>query len=109
MKDLPAFRKVSRDFALSYIREVLTSPAQPDHSHLIELIAYQDGHYRALFDPAYFVLAEGRREPSRSQWNSLKKKLKRHHRGVFVFKTHGETTTRDGRRCYTIDFGFLAP
>lgn len=107
MKDLPRFRKRSREAVQDYISEALTSKQNPLKSCLIELIAYEDGHFRAIFDPAYFVLPEGAGQPSKSQWNGLKKKMKRHDHRVFVFKDHGEVE-REGKRCYYVDFGFFA-
>jgi hypothetical protein len=72
------------------------------------LVEYPDGHYRALFDPALFVLPAGQSAPSKSQWNNLKKRMKRHEPLVFVFKEHGEATGGDGSQCYYVDFGFFA-
>lgn len=107
--DLPQFRKPGRDFALRFAQDVLTNPFQmPPKTHLIDLIDYPDGHFRALFDPAYFILPEGDTTPSRSQWNNLKKKIKRHNSQVFVFKDHGETATDTGQRAFYLDFGFFA-
>ncbi|MFC1960520.1 hypothetical protein ACFLYO_07410 [Chloroflexota bacterium] len=106
MSDLPAFQKPPYNFVHDYATRVLAHPGS-EENYLRDLIAYDDGHYRAIFDPAYFVLAEGRTEPSKSQWNTLKKKMKRHHRGVFVFKQHGTTEYADAPH-YTIDFGFFA-
>lgn len=107
MKDLPKFQKRNREAVLDYISAVLTKKQRSEKSYLIALIAYDDGHYRTIFDPAYFVIHEGQDRPSKSQWNGLKKKLKHHDRRVFVFKEHGEVEC-DGKRCYYVDFGFFA-
>ncbi len=90
MKALPPFKKRPYDATHDYIKTVLT------------------GHYRATFDLRYFVLAAGHTEPSRSQWNGLKKKMKRHHRGVFVFKEHGILDSVDNPPVGYVDFGFFA-
>ncbi len=110
MKDLPAFKARPPDAVRDYAARVFIrhEPGHVGDTTLLDLIAYPDGHYRACFDPAYFTLAEGRQSPSKSQWSTLKKKMKRHDRGVFVFKAHGETTIPGGRPCYYVDFGFFA-
>ncbi len=112
MKELPRFKARNREAVLDFIAEVLTNRQRPDQTCLVELVAYRDGHYRAIFDPAYFVLLEGQQQPSKSQWNSLKKKMKRRDRRVFIFKEHGEVPCpRDhggAGRCYYLDFGFFA-
>jgi hypothetical protein len=107
MKALPPFKKRPYDATHDYIKTVLTAH-HADDSFLHELVAYDDGHYRATFDLRYFVLAAGHTEPSRSQWNGLKKKMKRHHRGVFVFKEHGILDSVDNPPVGYVDFGFFA-
>ena len=107
MKDLPAFRERPRDQVMALVHRVLMLDSHSDHSYLHELVAHADGHYRVLFDPAYFVLQEGQAEPSKSQWSSLKKKFKRHDPNVFVFKEHG-IIMADGKRYSYMDFGFFA-
>lgn len=109
MKDLPTFQQRSLDFVVRFAERVLTDYQDPPRGHLRALIPYEDGHYRALFDAAYFVLTEGHTEPSKSQWNSLKKKFKRHDPAIFVFKEHGEAACGETEaRCCYIDFGFFA-
>ncbi len=104
MKSLPRFEVHQRESVMALISSVLKQGATPA---LRDLTEYPDGHYRAIFDPAYFVLQVGQSEPSKSQWNTLKKKLKRHDPRIFVFKEHG-TTTLNGQSCYFLDFGFFA-
>jgi hypothetical protein len=105
MRDLPPFRKLNRDQVQEFISALLTNEKSGAESQLIDLVEYPDGHYRAVFDPRYFVLGEGETEPSKSQWSSLKKKLKRHDASVFVFKEHGEIG--GAKRQYYVDFGFM--
>jgi len=107
MKDLPAFKERPRDQVMALVHRVLMLDSHSDHSYLHELTAYNDGHYRVLFDPAYFVLQPGQAEPSKSQWSSLKKKFKRHDPSVFVFKEHGSQTIKGKTYAY-LDFGFFA-
>ncbi|MFN8371761.1 MAG: hypothetical protein U0694_02645 [Anaerolineae bacterium] len=107
MKDLPEFRAHRREDVLNFVQNVLTNDAQLKHHDVLELIEHKDGHYRVIFNPAYFILPEGQTEPSKSQWATLKKKFKRRDPNVFVFKEHGETKTA-GTRSYYLDFGFFA-
>lgn len=108
MEGLPEFRPAPREVALAYAREVFTLDGDRRYTHFQELIEYPDGHYRVLFRPSYFVLPEGQEQPTRSQWNSLKKKMKRHNPRVFIFKAHGEVPCDGGQRCYYVDFGFFS-
>lgn len=101
---LPKFKVRALEKVRELLEEVFTFK---DVCYLRELIPFEDGHYRAVFDPAFFVLAAGQVEPSKSQWNTLKKKLKRRDEKVFVFKEHGEIVEGDAR-LYYLDFGFFA-
>ncbi|NWF69541.1 MAG: hypothetical protein HXY40_10685 [Chloroflexi bacterium] len=100
MKNLPKFQARHFGYVHKWIAGLLSHDAEGRMTHLVELIAYDDGHYRALFRPAYF----GDQPPSKSQWSTLKKRLKRHEPLIFVFKQHG--TLGD---CVYLDFGFVAP
>ena len=104
--DLPEFKAQPINKVRGYIANVLTNPIV-DGSHLIDVVTYDDGHYRVIFDPDYFVLAEDQTEPSKSQWNGLKKKLKRYDNQVFVFKEYGEIDW-EGQSCCYLDFGYFA-
>ena len=104
--ELPEFRHVKRGYAARLIHSVLTNERGPA---LLELVAYDDHHFRVIFSSSYFQLAEGNEAPSKSQWNTLKKKLKRRDRTIFVFRAHGELDNTDagiGSR-YFLDFGFM--
>lgn len=103
-KPLPAFAPQPRERVFAFIHSIF---ARGKETYLRDLIAYEDGHFRALFDPAYFALAAGQSAPSRSQWNTLKKKLKHHDPRIFVFKEHGETRCGEQVCCY-LDFGYFA-
>ena len=108
MKGLPRFRRRPYPQVLTYITRVLTNERQSPASQLVELVEFDDGHYRALFRPGFFVLAEGETEPTKSQWNTLKKKMKRLDPTVFILKDHGEAECDSAPdRCYTVDFGFF--
>ena len=101
MSDLPDFdRTRDVDKVRGFARHAFT---RGSHSFFEDLQTYNDGHYRVLFDPSYFVLGEGQAQPSRSQWNTLKKHLKRMDRQLFVFKAHGFT---EAGSAY-VDFGFF--
>ncbi|MCY4064577.1 MAG: hypothetical protein OXG53_19605 [Chloroflexi bacterium] len=108
--DLPRFRKVKRRYAASIVHSALSGP---QGSALLQLLEFDDGHFRAVFDSSYFQLVEGKDGPSKSQWNSLKKRLKRRDRSLFIFRQYGRIDCRDqgttpsaDTRLY-IDFGFL--
>lgn len=103
MKDLPQFRKRDFDAVYEFMEHVLT---RNEDTSLHELIPYDDGHFRAIFKIDYFLIAEDRTEPSKSQWSTLKKKLKRHDDRIFVFKEHGFVAC-DDNTCGYIDFGFF--
>jgi hypothetical protein len=109
MSDLPRFRKMRQDQVMAYISRVLTSDTSVK-SHLRKLMPHAAGYYRAVFSAEYFALTEGHAEPTKSQWSTLKKRMKRHNRTVFVFKEYGEIDCPESaeRRCYYIDFGFFA-
>lgn len=110
MNGLPTFQRRSVERVQHYAQRVLTNEYQtPPQIHLRTIIPYDDGHFRALFSKDYFILPAGQTEPTKSQWNSLKKKFKRHDPAAFVFKEHGVTTCAEAEeRCLYIDFGFLA-
>ncbi len=105
MRDLPPFKRRSRAEVAAFITPLLIGEQDTEVSALIDLLEYEDGHYRVLFKPSYFVLKEGQTEPTKSQWNTLKKKLKRHEATVFVFKAYGTVETEEPQ--YYLDFGFL--
>ncbi|MCB9450310.1 MAG: hypothetical protein H6672_02660 [Anaerolineaceae bacterium] len=106
MKDLPEFKPRDRETVLKFVSAMLTNEHVGSETHLKALESYPDGHYRVIFDPTYFALPPDQTEPTKSQWNSLKKKLKRHDPKVFIFKEHGEIE-REGHSFY-LDFGFFA-
>lgn len=101
MKNLPQFKARKYEIVLAFASEVVTNREKSEDSFLRKLDAFSDGHYRLVFDVGYFASGN---PPSKSQWNSLKKKLKRHDKNVFVFKETGLTTADEGY----IDFGFFA-
>lgn len=108
MKDLPKFRRHNYDHVLELATEVMTRHPDTDVSYLRRLDALPDGHYRLAFDLAYFITEDG--EPTKSQWNSLKKKLKRHDKAIFVFKEHGTIAAGEqaGGTLGYLEFGFFA-
>jgi hypothetical protein len=107
MSNLPTFRARPTQAVIEYISEVLTR--FQGETAFVRLVEYDDNSYRAIFQRSYFALPEDRSEPSKSQWNSLKKKMKRHDPRVFIFKEHGEAgcDTDEGSGCYYVDFGFF--
>lgn len=106
-KNLPDFKTLPQEQVESLLRRVLSHDSKGEVTHLREVHAYEDGHYRAVFNPAYFTLSPGQTEPTKSQWNGLKKKLKRHDPRVFIFKDHGMVPYGAERFCF-LDIGFFA-
>jgi hypothetical protein len=103
---LPKFQSRPITSARRYIHKALTRGGD---LYLRDLIAYDDGHFRAVFDKGYFMLAEGVTEPTKSQWSTFKKHLKRVDPHVFIFKAHGYTPCgEENADCCYVDFGFLA-
>jgi len=104
--DLPEFRRVKRAYAARLIHSALTNERG---SALLELIEYDDGRFRVVFAASYFQVQAGKKGPSKSQWSTLKKKLKRRDRTIFVFRDHGavNTSASDSAVHYYLDFGFM--
>jgi hypothetical protein len=108
--ELPQFRKVKRRYAASIIHDTLSGPSG---SALLQLLEFDDRHFRVVFDLKYFQLAVGNTLPSKSQWNTLKKKLKRRERSIFIFREYGRFDcrkhgiTKTVETCLYLDFGFL--
>ncbi|MDE2777328.1 MAG: hypothetical protein OXI77_15465 [Chloroflexota bacterium] len=108
--DLPPFRKVKRGYAASLIHQALSSPRG---AALLQLVEFDDHHYRAVFNLNHFQLAEGKCLPSKSQWNTLKKRLKRRDRSIFIFRDYGQIDCKAhgkspaAKTCLYIDFGFM--
>lgn len=107
--DLPEFRKTKYSYAMTYINGVLMGG---DGASLVRLEEFDDKHFRAVFKVSYFQLAEDADLPSKSQWNTFKKKMKRRNHSVFVFREYGsidcgKTNTTVQQACLYIDFGFM--
>ena len=107
--DLPEFRKTKYSYAMTYINGVLSGTGG---ASLIRLEEFDDHHFRVIFDLNYFQLADGAEMPSKSQWNTLKKKMKRRNRSIFVFREYGaincpENVKNSEQVCLYIDFGFM--
>lgn len=105
-KALPTFKARPLDSVRAFCHEVFSHDPSGEHSHFVELVVYEDHHFRAFFAPGYFTFQPGQAEPSKSQWSSLKKRMKRHDPLCFSFKEHG-ADTQDGSRVYWVDFGFF--
>lgn len=104
--ELPDFRPVKRSYAARLFHGALSNERG---SALLELLAYDDRHFRVVFAASYFQIQPGQAGPSKSQWNTLKKKLKRRDRTIFVFREHGavDTSATDSTVRYYLDFGFM--
>lgn len=107
--ELPEFRSTKYEYAMKFINNVLMGAGGIS---MVRLESFEDNHFRAIFKRSYFQLAEGVDEPSKSQWNTLKKKMKRRNHSVFIFRNYGSIacggkSTDSDEICYYIDFGFL--
>lgn len=101
--DLPEFNvKHAKQRALPFVKAIFKDS-------FVELNIDDDGRCRAIFKKDYFVLQGDNTEPSKSQWSTLKKKVKRHNRNVFIFKDTGTTTCGGDidADCLYLDFGFF--
>jgi hypothetical protein len=103
MKALPEFKTQRREYVIDFLRQVFTHPNQ-DQSHFVRLGEYEDGHYSVVFTLSYFASTE---MPTKSQWNSLKKKLKRHDKRIFAFKEHSVIACDAPEGCGSLEFGFF--
>lgn len=107
--DLPEFQKRKTFEVLPYANRIFTA-SHDGRNHLVRLVSFPDGHFRAIFHASYFANTTEDPTPSKSQWNTLKKKFKRHNHRVFVFKNVGEVACDDkvagSKACYYVDFGF---
>lgn len=99
MQELPQFDQVPAGYATNYAQTVLGSSLQA-------VLPQPKDYFRAIFDVGYFTIQPGNDKPSKSQWNTLKKRMKRINRGVFILREYGEIAYNGETRCY-IDFGFL--
>lgn len=97
---LPDLRPTHPDYAERYAAQVFGE-------RLIAVLPLPDHTFRAVFAVDYFTIQAGNTAPSKSQWNTLKKRMKRVNRGVFVLKQTG-TVQHQGTDHPYIDFGFLS-
>ncbi len=109
-KDLPRFRRVKRRYAASIVHSVLSNSRG---AALLKLHEFDDGRFRAVFAASYFETGGELNLPSKSQWNTLKKKLKRRDRSIFVLRRYGEIGCEEAgaparrSKCLFLEFGFL--
>jgi hypothetical protein len=107
VKELPKFTKQSSERVKHFAVQVFTHPSDPEKSYFQELREHEDKHFSVIFSLNYFGNTT---TPTKSQWNSLKKKFKRHDKLVFVFKEHFIVKCGDGEgllECGQIEFGYL--
>ncbi len=105
MKELPKFKVYRREDVIIFVERVFSHPNKPEESFFRYLVEYDDGHYGAEFSLDYFINPE---LPTKSQWNGLKKKMRRHNKRVFVFKEYKLVSCDDPRSCGFVEFGFFA-
>lgn len=100
-ENLPAFEKRPRERVVPLMHSTFGAS-------FVALEAFDDGHFRVIFRRSAFTLPDDSAEPSKSQWTTVRKRLKRRDRKVFVFREHGKLPCpqADGD-CYYLDFGFF--
>lgn len=105
--ELPEFQKGNPQKAKQFAASVFKGS-------LLDVIAYDDGHYRAVFKSTFFTLHDDADAPTKSQWSTLKKRMKRRNRQTFIFKEQGELDcdmlygeAERNYACYYVDFGFF--
>ncbi len=102
--DLPEFEKRPKSRVLPLVNQAFGI------ENVVRLDVHNDGHYRLILKPTVCTLAEGATEPSKSQWATLKKRLKRRDRKVFMFKDYGVMNLEQGSntmKYYYLEFGFF--
>jgi hypothetical protein len=108
-RNLPVFAKRDYNKVSRLATDILTA-VHAEKTTLVQLTEFNDGHFRAIFKSTYFVVSDEKEQPSKSQWNTLKKKFKRHDNRIFVFKEYGILAgkNKDTVPNFYIDFGFFA-
>ena len=105
--ELPEFRKMKKAYVTKLINSILIGAGG---ASLVRMNDYDDNHFRVIFKISYFQLTDGNDMPSKSQWNTLKKKMKRRDRSIFIFREYGSIECEgasEGNTCLYLDFGFL--
>lgn len=106
--DVPEFEKRQAFKVLPLMTSVFSEGGA---NSFVRLLTFPDGHFRAIFRRSYFVMQGAATEPTKSQWNTLKKRLKRRDHRIFIFKEHGTVRCDDASNsdadCLYLDFGFF--
>ncbi len=106
--ELPEFRKVKKTHVIKLVNSLLIGASG---ASLVSLEDFEDNHFRMIFKLSYFQLADGNDMPSKSQWNTFKKKIKRRDHSIFVFREYGKidcgSKGLESEMCLYLDFGFL--
>ena len=112
--DLPDLKHMKPSYVRHFVTRIFSKPSLKG-SQFIDLITFPQGYYRAIFSRDYFELYDEQAAPTKSQWSTLKKKMKRHDRRVFVLRETGEidcgkpvTSQATAKMCFYLDFGFFA-
>jgi hypothetical protein len=101
VSDLPEFEKRPRARVMPLMNDVFGSS-------FVALETFEDGRFRVIFRRHVFTLPDEASEPSRSQWTTLKKRLKRRDRRIFIFRDYGKVMREQPmEEQYYLDFGFF--
>ncbi|MEL6272921.1 MAG: hypothetical protein AAFU54_31010 [Chloroflexota bacterium] len=96
---LPQFKETHKTYAVQFAQKIFGDS-------LIDVHRQGNGYFRVLFEQSHFTIQPGNDAPSKSQWSTLKKRMKRVNKGVFILRKSG-TTTHNDRDVFYMDFGFL--
>ncbi|RMF80439.1 MAG: hypothetical protein D6737_07985 [Chloroflexi bacterium] len=109
---LPKFAKQRYDKVHQLVSGALSHGDAGGAGYLLSLKMAADNHYRVIFSGAYFNLSDEHPQPTKSQWNNLKKRLKRREPRLFIFKEYGEIECPKkhavSQKCFYIDIGYFA-
>ena len=104
MSELPEFMKRPKAQVVPFLLGVLGAG-------FVEVKEFEDHHFRVVFKASVFTMQEGQSEPTNSQWSTLKKRMKRRDRRLFIFKQHGQVPCPPDKGegpSYYLDFGYFA-
>jgi len=98
LQNLPSLSKPPTPYVERYLQQIFAD-------HFVAVEEREDQLYRAIFTLNYFQRDDAPSEasPTKSQWNTLKKRMKRVNHGVFTSREHG---IQDEDTGYVV-FGFL--
>jgi len=113
MSKLPNLQARSLDAVQRFATRALNRGANAEDTELLGVEALPDNLYRAYFRLEFFnfgeqaVNVDDPPTPSKSQWNTLQKRIKRMDKKAFTPRSYGNITHDEWGVCCYIDFGFF--